>query len=402
MVFKNIEMYFSRSYSSAEQDELWHFLSEAGRKVLPENVQVKDIMDTWTLQTGFPVLTVNRNYDEDAIEFRQEKFNLISPETSESPKPLWWIPITYTHGSELIFNNTRPQHWVPRQSAISMTNLKVPPNQWILVNIQQTGFYRVSYDVRNWHLITNHLMDEKKFREIAPANRAQLIDDAMNLARAGYLDYRIALNVTRYLKHETDYVPLSAAIRAMDFLDDMLYSSASYSMFKDYYLTRLKKVYGMVGFDDPPKSDLLTVYKRVDVLRAVCHLGYKDCIDQSISLFHKWFHEANPDLNNPISANLREIVYCTAIKYGDESYWEFAWQRYQKSTAASEKDILLGSLGCTREPWILIRFMELALFPEHGIRKQDAFSVFRAVSNNPIGELLAFNFIRENWDRLKN
>lgn len=362
-------------------------------------------MDTWTLQTGFPVLNVHRNYDEDVVEFRQEKFNLInsgSTSNSSAKKPLWWIPVTYTHGAELSFNSTRPQYWIPKQETISLTNLKVPHNQWLVVNLQQTGYYRVSYDVRNWDMIINHLMDPHKYQEIAPANRAQLIDDAMNLARAGYLDYRIALNVTRYLSHETEYVPLTAAIRTLDFLDDMLYSSAGYSLFKEYYLSRLENVYKLVGFDDPPNSDLLTVYKRIDILRASCHLGHKDCINQSIALFHNWFHEANPDKNNPISSNLREIVYCTAIKYGGDMYWEFAWQRYQKSTEASEKDILLGSLGCSREPWILIRFMELALNPEEGIRKQDAFSVFRAVANNPIGDLLAFDYIRENWERLKS
>lgn len=107
-------------------------------------------------------------------------------------------------------------------------------------------------------------------------------------------------------------------------------------------------------------------------------------------------------MNNKISANIRSTVYCTAIKYGRQSYWEFAWERYHKTNVASEKEILLGSLACTREPWLLVRFMELALDTESGIRKQDAISVFRAVANNPIGDLLAFDFIRDNWDRIKN
>lgn len=182
----------------------------------------------------------------------------------------------------------------------------------------------------------------------------------------------------------------------------MLYSTPSYNLFKNYYLNRLLKMYQLVGFDDQPNSDLLKVYTRMDVLRTVCHLGHEDCIDKSIGKFHLWYHEANPDLNNNISANIRGIVYCTAIKYGRPSYWEFAWERYKKTNVASEKEILLGSLACTTEPWLLVRFMELALTPNSGIRKQDAISVFRAVGNNPVGDLLAFAYIRENWDRIKN
>lgn len=357
-------------------------------------------MDTWTLQIGYPVLNVNRNYDEGSVELRQEKFNLITPNATSKPESLWWIPITYTYGGALHFDDTRPQHWVPKEKSVTLPELKVPAKHWLLMNIQQTGYYRVNYDIRNWQLITDHLMDEKKFKEIAATNRAQLIGDAMNLANAGYLNYGIALNVTRYLKHEVDLVPLSAGIRELEFLDGMLYNTPSYNLFKEYFLARIMKMYQMVGFDDQPNSDLVKVYTRTDVLRIACYLGNQDCIYKATQKFHEWHHQANPDVN-PISANIRRTVYCTAIKYGDALNWEFAWEQYKRTDVASEKEILLGSLACTREPWLLIRFMELALTPDSGIRKQDAISVFRAVGNNPIGDLLAFDYIRENWNRIK-
>lgn len=370
--------------------------------MLPEDVTVKDIMDTWTLQTGYPVLNVIRNYDDNSVELQQEKFNLVANGANKKTESLWWIPITYTHGSELVFDKTQAKHWLPKEKSITLTNLNIPNNQWMVVNLQETGYYRVNYDYRNWHLVTDHLMNEKRYRDIAPTNRAQLLDDAMSLANAGYLKYEIALNVTRYLKHELDYVPLSAGIKVLDFLDGMLYNTADYNVFKEYYLNRLMKMYQLVGFDDQPNSDLLKVYTRMDVLRVVCHLGHQDCIDKSVLKFHDWFHEANPDNNNKISANIRGTVYCTAIKYGPQAYWDFAWERYKRTNVASEKEILLGALSCTREPWMLTRFMELALMPDSGIRKQDAISVFRAVANNPIGDLLAFDFIRDNWDRIKS
>lgn len=58
--------FFSRAYQNAEQNDLWEALTKQAHqdKVLATNVTVKQIMDTWTLQTGFPVVTVNRNYDQ--------------------------------------------------------------------------------------------------------------------------------------------------------------------------------------------------------------------------------------------------------------------------------------------------------------------------------------------------
>ena len=38
---------------------------------LPEAVTVKEIMDTWTLQMGFPVVNVERNYDDNTADVDQ-------------------------------------------------------------------------------------------------------------------------------------------------------------------------------------------------------------------------------------------------------------------------------------------------------------------------------------------
>lgn len=78
-----------------------------------------------------------------------------------------------------------------------------------------------------------------------------------------------------------------------------------------------------------------------------------------------------------ISANLKNVVYCTAISVGGQDEWDFAWQRYRKTNVGSEKDILLGALGCSRETWILSRYCSLHLIKLitkqnflHSVRKE--------------------------------
>ncbi|KAL1390301.1 hypothetical protein pipiens_012445 [Culex pipiens pipiens] len=401
-----------KKYQSADQDDLWRFLTaEARRKgVFDDTLAVKDIMDTWTLQTGFPVVTVSRDYEHNKLEFAQERFIFIEPsgsnltrgnETSVE-KPLWWIPITFTTLGESDFNSTKPSIWMRAEEKLTLHDMDIPQHDWVIVNVQQTGYYRVNYDQRNWALIVAHLLDKRKFTTIAPSNRAQLIDDALNLARGGHLNYGVALNVTRYLVHETEYVPWKAGIGALNFIDSMLLKTSNYDKFKKYSLHLLKPIYAKVGFEDHKDSPLLTVYKRVDVLTAACHLGYKECVNKCVQKFYEWMHEPNPDINNPVSPNLKNIVYCTAIKYGDQLEWDFAWERFQKTTIPSEKETILSALGCSRETWILTRFLEYSMTDVHGIRKQDVFRVFLAVSNNVIGQPIAFSFIRNNWQKMKD
>ncbi len=52
-------------------------------------------------------------------------------------------------------------------------------------------------------------------------NRAQLINDAFNLARAGEIDQITALNLTAYLDKETDYLPWDAALTVVNYIRDM-------------------------------------------------------------------------------------------------------------------------------------------------------------------------------------
>lgn len=105
-------------------------------------------------------------------------------------------------------------------------------NEWVIVNIQETGYYRVNYDVENWKMLTDYLMNPKKFKKIGTLNRAQLLDDALNLARAGKLDYHLALNLTRYLVHEKEYVPWQAGFVALSYLGSMFIRTGNYDLFK--------------------------------------------------------------------------------------------------------------------------------------------------------------------------
>ena len=92
------------------------------------------------------------------------------------------------------------------------------------------GYYRVNYDEQNWRLIIQQLREDHT--KIHVINRAQIIDDVLNLARAGLLKYQLALEVTTYLNKEDEYVPWAAALSGLEYLDEMLKGTASYGDFK--------------------------------------------------------------------------------------------------------------------------------------------------------------------------
>ncbi|XP_014203834.1 aminopeptidase N [Copidosoma floridanum] len=389
-----------KAYQCAEQDDLWKALTEQAHRagVLEKYVTIKQIMDTWTLQTGFPVVTVLRNYNDNSAVVTQTRF-MLQNSTKRDREPLWWIPLTYTTSNKLNFNDTKPAVWMKAEKSVSIKNIDASSREWLIFNVLETGYYRVNYDNANWQLIIKQL--KNNYRSISTINRAQLVDDALNLARAEQLEYATALDVASYLVNETEYLPWKALFNAMSFMDNMLVKSQGYDKFRVFVLKLLHNVYNKVGFKDIPEDPQLKVFTRIDVLSWACGFGHEDCVRNAIQQFGSWRDSADPNRDNPISPNLKSVVYCTAIKMGGEPEWNFTWQRYRETNVGSEKDLLLQALGCTRETWLLSRYLDWALTENSGIRKQDVTRVFSSVAGNIIGQSLTFNYFRNNWDRLR-
>lgn len=84
----------------------------------------------------------------------------------------------------------------------------------------------MNYDPQNWKLLT---MSVLQFPHIV---RAQLIDDAMYLARANILDYEIPFALIIESFRETKYVSMLTALNNLKYIDNMLAHTPVYGKFK--------------------------------------------------------------------------------------------------------------------------------------------------------------------------
>ena len=220
-----------RRYGSASQDDLWRHLSEQAIKdnTLPEDLDVKTIMDSWTLQKGYPVVTVTRNFQSQTAVVSQDRFVLDGQRESRDLQYKWYVPLHFTTPEEG-FENTTTQRWLkPNEQFVviaGMPDADVP----VIFNVQQTGYYRVNYDSYNWQLLIKQLNEDRE--SIGVLNRAQIIDDAMNLARAGLLDYSLAMELISYLAKEQNSIPYSTGKKALGYIDSMLKRTEAYGDFR--------------------------------------------------------------------------------------------------------------------------------------------------------------------------
>lgn len=135
----------------------------------------------------------------------------MSEDSTQVSDELWYVPLTYVTRNDRNVASV----WLEnvRQTELNLTQLT--NDSWILVNIDETGFFRVNYDLRNWNLLTQQL--RRNPNKIPVSNRGHLIDDAFQLANTGHINYTVAFNLVKYLNiAEINFVPWYAALRNME------------------------------------------------------------------------------------------------------------------------------------------------------------------------------------------
>jgi len=144
-------------------------------------------MDGWTLQKGYPVIKVE-HAENNFVQLAQKRFYL-NPAVKETSNDTWVVPINLGYPKDpASFSTTTPSDWMLSTSGKLNITVKEKP---YIINVQETGYYRVNYDESNWNDIIEVLnQDHKQIHEL---NRAQLIDDSMNLARAKQVTYEVLI-----------------------------------------------------------------------------------------------------------------------------------------------------------------------------------------------------------------
>ncbi|XP_049578753.1 aminopeptidase N-like [Syngnathus scovelli] len=382
------------AYSNTIGNDLWHNLQMAVKAndiYLPR--QVHDIMNRWILQMGFPVVTI----DTSTGQVSQKHFLLDAQTNRSLQSPYnyeWLIPIQWMKSGEV----QRDTWWLLKKTAV---NMKMKSDGlWILANINVTGYYRVNYDLGNWERLFSQLINDHQV--IPLTNRAQLVDDAFNLARAGLVSASLALRTTSYLYAETEYIPWQTALNNFHYYYLMLDQTEVYHPMQEYMKKLVTPLY--LYFKNMT-SDWIQIpqrhtdqYNQVNAIQMACQTGITQCQKLTSTWFEQWMQ--NPQ-HNSIQPHLRDAVYCSAIASGDEAEWEFGWAQFKNASVASEANKLMSALACSSNTQLLERYLSYTLMPDM-IRKQDAATVIGAVASNRLGQELAWNFVRLQWDFMFN
>ncbi|OWR41739.1 aminopeptidase N like protein [Danaus plexippus plexippus] len=357
----------------------------------------QEFITNWIDKTGYPVIRVVHR--PGGVQVTQEHFSF----TTSSRPSNFRIPLTYTTRNEPNFNNLFPSEIMDLVSVVT-TNLG--EDDWIIFNIQGQGYYRVNYDDVLWQRIINALQDEEQREKIHPLNRASILDDALNLARAGKLDYSIAFEIVLTMELETDYGVWKTFVRNMDFIRKRLMTFANDNdRDSQAYAKLLEKLIVSVeeklGFEPQNSDTAMVSLTRALVMEHACVSGYEPCIAAAVDMFYDPNNDG--EVNPEIPLEIRPVVYCTMAREGDEEVRAALRRRLEQETSRYERLVILESFACSEDAAFIDGLLADTIAANSPYVIEERFKIFVAVASSSFRNTnRALNFLRQRTNEIRN
>ncbi|CAK1599082.1 unnamed protein product [Parnassius mnemosyne] len=354
------------------------------------NIDIGQVFDSWVQNPGSPVVNVYVNMTSGEIILNQERFQL----TGTPPSSLWQIPISWTHSGNMSFENTRPSFVLTEKSAVIR---KDPGHHWVMLNIGQSGLYRVNYDDHNWEMIAPYLRNNRN--NVHKMNRAQIVNDVLFFIRAGTISIRRAFDVLSFLKDETDYYVWAGALGQFDWIRGRLeHLPGAYEEFNTYLLDLMEAAIQHVGYNERSNDSTSTILNRMQILNYACNLGHEGCKADSLA---KW-QAFRTNESNLVPVNARRYVYCTGLREGDAADYNFLYQKYNTSENTADMVVMLRALACTKDRASLEHYMFQTMYNDR-IRIHDRTNAFQyALQGNSENLPIVLNFLYNNFQAISN
>ncbi|XP_074495247.1 endoplasmic reticulum aminopeptidase 1-like isoform X2 [Sebastes fasciatus] len=357
--------------------------SGASKRYSGDELDVKAIMDTWTLQEGFPLVTVDVRGRE--VRLSQERY-LKTDDQSLTEGFLWQIPLTYMTSA----SNTIQRFLLKTKNDV----LNLPEEvDWVKFNVDMSGYYMVHYAGEGWNSIIKLLRDNHT--ALSSNDRASLIHNVFQLVSTENVRLDTALELSLYLSRETEIMSVTQGFGQLVPLYKLMEKRdmpALENQMKDYVLDLFR---GLI--DRQEWTDSGSVSERMlrsKLLLFGCVRNYAPCVTKATKLFNKWM-DSDGTMSLPVDVTMAVFVIGARTPEG----WDFLFEKYRSSMQISVKSCMKIAMAGSPLQYKLKKMMEESLQGEV-MKTQDLSGVVVNVGKNPHGYKLAWDFLQDNWNTL--
>ncbi|KYN08142.1 Aminopeptidase N [Cyphomyrmex costatus] len=243
-----------------------------------EYTNIIEIFTQWAKQERYPVLQVSQ---------RMSSPNEVKVYIAEPYPKKWSIYVTY-----ITQKNPNIGHKVWLKEPHTDLYLPVNNSDWIIINVEQAGYYRVNYNNNNWEKLGNYL-NSREYTNIHVLNRAQIIDDAYYfMSTNNKLNFNIFKALTYYLSKETNYIAWYPMFKILEQISGFFPFLQS-SEVKEHFRKILDNVLEKIGYTDIMEENNFTKCLRLEAAKWACTLGSQKCTTTASSELIQLYKKPN-------------------------------------------------------------------------------------------------------------
>ncbi|XP_029162557.1 aminopeptidase N-like isoform X2 [Nylanderia fulva] len=364
--WKSLHTYVNQtSFNFKTPDDLWYTMEAAARrhkdtfKDLSNLWKVKKAIDIWTKEKCCPVLNVIRNYETREVEISKN----LDDKSDKSP---YFIPVTFTINTDFNFVANRPN--ISNYLSEIKPTMKIFLDEkvkWIIVNIQQTGYYRVNYDFKNWQNLASYLNSDE-YTNIHVLNRAQIIDDAFYMAINNKLNFCLFWKLVKYLWREKDYIAWYPMFKIFEYISNIYalqYNPVQFSTvikFQEIVLN-ISSIFDplgehMYGPTVPTNNDFdkCLVQERS---KWACFFDHPLCIKAAENQLKLYLNNSE---KNTFLPDWRKWILCNGLKTANNSLWDHVSKVLKKAVSMKrENAAVFELLSCFKDHLIIQNYLSV-------------------------------------------
>ncbi|KAL1382983.1 aminopeptidase 2 mitochondrial precursor [Phyllosticta capitalensis] len=366
------------AYGNTETGDLWASLSDASGK------DVEKVMDIWTKNVGFPVVTVTEKPDTSSIHVKQNRFLRTADVKPEEDKTLFPV-----------FLGLRTKEGIDEDVTLTAreTDIKVKDLDFYKLNADHSGIYRTSYTPER----LQKLGEAAKQGLLSVEDRAGMIADAGALAASGYQKTSGLLSLLEGFKTESEFVVWDelmariGSLRAAWIFEDEAVKDA----LKKFQLNLVADKAHEIGWEFKESDGHIEQQFKALLFGSAGIAGDEKVKKAAFDMFEKF---KNGD-ESAIHPNIRGSVYGIVLSYGGEEEYNAILNEYRNGTTSDKRNTALRAIGRAKKPELIQRTLSLPLSDE--VKGQDVYLPIGALRTHKEGIEALWQWMTEHWAELE-
>ena len=368
------------AYANATAEDFWDAQAKTSKK------PVDQIMPTWVNQAGAPIVNVKQQCsgNSTSVTLTQRRYYFDRSKFESPSDQIWQIPVCM-RGSATA-GAAKCELFTKKEESFTLPGC----SNWVLANAGASGYYHVGYQPD-----TVRALARDAETKLSPAERISLHSDFWGSVRVGSEPVGDYLAFAQGLQTERNRAVLEDVLGRLNYIGHYLVNESDRDSFRAWLRQYLVPIIEETGWE-PKAGD--SDEQRTLRSRLLGSLGQDARDPNAIAQARKIADQALADPAS-VDRQLAGAALGVAALNGDSGFYDQVMAGLKNAKSPEEYYTYLFTLPQFSDQKLLERTLNFAISPD--VRSQDALQLVAVVLENPEGEKLAWDFIRQHWSEIE-